>query len=825
MKRYNYFKYVKFVPVLLTVSLFLCLFTGNCKRGEKIPQLSGDIDYNLLLITIDTLRADRLGCYGFSGAETPVIDKLADTGVLFKHCFSPTPITLPAYCSMFTGKTPPAHGVRNNSTYFLPGDELTLAEVLSDHGFQTHAVVSLPALMGKFGLNQGYQVYDDSLDFKGGAGLSQAQLPAETIYARFKGWFTRNRESGERFYSWVHFSDPHAPYTPGEEYGTRFARDPYSGEVAAVDFYIGKMVQDLAAQQLLDKTLIIITSGHGEAFGEHQEFGHGILCYNESLEVPLIFSNPVLFKKGVVVNRRVSVLDIMPTVLHLFGVENPAAAQGIRGGQGESIAHLLKGEQDKDKTEPAPPFYFESMLGKEEMNLVPVTGIMIEGYKYIDLPEAELYDMDRDPLEKENIVKQDVGLTERVAGQFREYAREYAAANGKQASSLPAGIAALDPKQGISLVNKLIQVKKQIAGKALDEAEKSLEQIQAEYRGLSSDSPYIYENRHDLLRGRGDLKGAEEVLKKGISLFPGVRMLRIKLATFYVETGQAGQAHDVCRELLSGNPRDTEAGIILRRVFKEEGKVDDQVTGYYEEALKEEPLNAALRVEYAEILQARGKNDAVLSIVSALMENDLLMNDSASLDIKTNMGMLLLRMGQFDRTITLCLYMASQGNKNPQVLNQLGKAYSGKGDLDNALDAYNKALALDEKNALTLSNLGTLYLTMLRAKRDPNLLPRAIEYYSRSLEANPRMLPALNGLAVAYNFAGEPARAIEYWQKAIEIDPGFSDVYFNLGLTHLRLGKKKEALKIFKLLKDRLYGRLSPREQQQLDSLIKEAGG
>ncbi|UCH94239.1 MAG: sulfatase-like hydrolase/transferase [Candidatus Aminicenantes bacterium] len=820
MNRQNSYENLLFIVM---VCVFITFFCTGCQRSEKIPQLSGDIDYNLLIITIDTLRADRLGCYGFANAQTPTIDGLAEKGIIFKHCYSPAPITLPAYCTVFTGKTPIAHGARNNSTYFLPGEEMTLAEILKEQGFQTHAVISLPTLGGKFGLNQGFQVYDDSLDFRGGADYIRGQIRAHSVYARFKSWFAGERRHQERFFSWIHFSDPHAPYDPPKKYRQRFETDPYSGEIAVVDHYIGKIIQDLESENILDKTLIIITSGHGEAFGEHNEFGHGIFCYNESLKVPLIFANPAISREGKKVYQRVNLADIMPTVLQLFAIENPAAVQG------RSLAPLFKGKEPGEKTTPTPPHYFESMIGKEEMNLAPLTGIIADRYKYISLPEAELYDLNKDPLEKENLFKQEQQLAKELESQLQEYIAAHAQPRlqpstsvQQQTAAAAPGLTPMDPKNAIHTINQLIRVKKEITNGNIPGAKKELVEMSDKSPGTSL--PYFYEYLHDVYREQGDLQKAEETLKNGIASSPAAAGLKLKLASFYMDRERMDQAEDICRGLLAENPRFTEAGLLLRRIYKKKGKINDEVQVFYERTLKEEPLNALARVEYAEILLARGEKEPVLDIVSTLMENDVLMNDTENPDIKTGMGMLLLKMGQYDRAITLCLHMTSQGHKSPQVLNQLGKAYSGKGDFEKALAAYSSALELDEKNALTLSNLGTLYLTLFRVKRERDMHARAIEYYSRALEADPGMVPALNGLAVAYSFAGNANKAVEYWEKAIAINPGFTNVYFNLGITYLRMGKKKKALKYLHQLKNRLYNRLSLSEQQQVDNLIKEAG-
>ncbi len=295
--------------VLLLVALVFFLSRSRSQTGTA--------PFNLLVITLDTMRADRLGCYGDAAARTPVLDDLAAKGVLFENCYTPAPLTLPAHCSLFTGRWPIAHGVRNNSSYKLDDAETTLAEKLQAAGYDTAALIAAYVLKSKFGLAQGFDLYDDRLGFEEKAGNLDAQIPAERIYDKFKEWLERH---GDRpFFIWAHFYDPHKPYAPPAAYLQACANDAYRGEVAYVDHTIGRMLADLKERRLFERTLVVVVGDHGEAFGEHGEKGHGIFCYDESMKVPLIFANTALLKKPARVAQRVSLLDVMPTVLEMLG--------------------------------------------------------------------------------------------------------------------------------------------------------------------------------------------------------------------------------------------------------------------------------------------------------------------------------------------------------------------------------------------------------------------------------------------------------------------------------------------------------------------------
>ena len=349
-------------------------------------------DANLLLITIDTLRADRVGVYGHKPAETPHLDRLARDGVLVERAMTPVPLTLPAHASIMTGTYPLEHGVRNNGNYFLPEGIPTLAGILKERGYVTAAFVAAFVLDARFGLARGFDHYSDRVN-EALPGSWYAERNADEVLEDFKPWFARH--GTDKFFAWIHFWDPHMEYDPPEPYRSRFA-DPYDGEVAYVDAAVGKILDLLKTAGIEDRTLVVVTSDHGEAFGEHGELGHSIFCYEENIRIPLILNLPGHLPPGKRTEGPASLVDVKPTVLELLGIEIPGHIQGI------SLIPEIGGRK------PGPrDFYLESYYPMEDMGAAPVVGIVSGRYKFLDLPRPELYDLQADPAEMNNRVEKE----------------------------------------------------------------------------------------------------------------------------------------------------------------------------------------------------------------------------------------------------------------------------------------------------------------------------------------------------------------------------------------------------------------------------------
>jgi arylsulfatase A-like enzyme/Flp pilus assembly protein TadD len=465
-------------PKSLLLILAAVLLAG-CQRSR----------HNVLIITIDTLRADHLGCYGFHLAHTPVIDGLANESIRFTNAISSAPITMPSHTSIFTGLYPPAHGVRDNGAYALGEDAVTLAERLRSAGYTTHAFVSALVLNRRYNLNQGFETYDDDLWAEDDPKLFMIrERRAPKTAERFLQWFDSWKEKKEKpFFTWVHFFDPHQPYRP-EPADAAVAPSQYDAEIAGVDRQIGRMIDELRAAGVLDDTLLIVTADHGESLGEHGEQTHAIFVYDATVHVPLIFRAPWLVKPRVY-DAPVRSVDITPTVLETLGLKHSDAMDG---------QSLLPALREKEQP-PQLPQYSESLLSEVGFGMAPLFAIRDGGYKYIRAPRAELYDLRNDPGELHNLFAAQPRIAARLDAELTQLMRTSsqhavkAAANpltreteeslqalGYLAPAAERGsMQGIDPKDGLPLHNKLEDARHFAQRKEWPQAEKVLLEVVA----------------------------------------------------------------------------------------------------------------------------------------------------------------------------------------------------------------------------------------------------------------------------------------------------------------------------------------------------------
>ncbi len=350
--------------------------------------------FNVLVITLDTTRADRLGCYGYGAAETPVLDALAAEGVRFTDAVTAVPVTLPAHATIFTGLDPPNHGVRNNGEFRLGAGHTTLAEVLGDQGYETAAFISAFVLDARFGLNRGFDLYDDNVAV---ATSATAAAFAKPIYERPAGAVTaaairwlKGRDRNRPFFCWVHYFDPHHPYAPPPPFAGRFRDRLYDGEIAYMDTQIGRLLHALETHGATDNTLIIAVADHGEGLGDHDENTHSKLIYESTMHVPLIISVPGLFRTPHVVDDVVvSIADVFPTVLDLLGIQSAYPCDGKT---------LLSAPVSADRM-----VYIETLTPYLDSGWSPLYGLRRHADKYILAPRQEYYDLRSDPGELHNL--------------------------------------------------------------------------------------------------------------------------------------------------------------------------------------------------------------------------------------------------------------------------------------------------------------------------------------------------------------------------------------------------------------------------------------
>lgn len=381
-----------FSPRLRLLLGLLLVATGLALAAHLLtnPNTS-DAPRNVILITIDTTRADALGAYGKQGAGTPVMDALAAQGTVFDRAYSHAPITLPSHSSILTGLTPPQHGVRNNITYRLQEDRQTLAERLRAQGFATAAFVSSIILDSRFGLDQGFDHYDDDIvHYTRREGKAIVTRRAGTTIDAVLAWLDAHQQSApeQRFFNWIHFYDPHAPYDPPLPYAHAYADSPYQGEIAYVDSQIGRLVASLRTHGLLDDTLIVITADHGDSFGEHGEETHGFFTYGTTTHVPLILSRPLGTTPGKHLTQVVQSIDLVPTIMTRLGFAIPPELEG----------------KPLSSTDPRTVFS-EAIIPKEDFYLAPVHSLKDQDFSFYYSSDLELYDLKADPQEKHNLAE------------------------------------------------------------------------------------------------------------------------------------------------------------------------------------------------------------------------------------------------------------------------------------------------------------------------------------------------------------------------------------------------------------------------------------
>jgi arylsulfatase A-like enzyme/Tfp pilus assembly protein PilF len=381
---------------------------------------------NVVLITIDTLRADHVGCYGYKQIKTPNIDGLAADGVRFERAFAVVPVTLPSHTSMLTGTYPMLSGMHDFSGNKLSPLQPTLASVLKQAGYQTGAVVASAVLDSRFGLNQGFDFYYDHFDFSrlDESNLDEMERPGNVVADVTLDWLAKN--SQKKFFLWMHLYDPHFPYHPPEPYSGEYAAQPYDGEIAFADEQVGRLLRFLKEKGIYQNTIIVLCGDHGESLGEHGEKTHGFFIYNATMHVPLIIRLPENRlpenASARTIADPVSLVDLMPTVLDAVGLQIPSQVQG------RSLLSELRSDRDHDdQAERDRVLYGETFLPRLHFNWSELRGSENTRYHFIDAPRPELYDLAKDPGEVHNLFTEKKAVAEEMHAKLVGMIRDYSA--------------------------------------------------------------------------------------------------------------------------------------------------------------------------------------------------------------------------------------------------------------------------------------------------------------------------------------------------------------------------------------------------------------
>ena len=566
----------------LIAALLLSCWTASCTKAPETKP-------NVLLITLDTTRADRLGCYGYERAETPNLDRLAEAGVVFETAVCQAPLTLPSHASILTGTYPPFHGVHDNGGFYLREQAVTLAELLRDHEYSTSAFIGAFVLDARWGLAQGFEVYDDAFGFatQRAVDLDSVQRRGEDVVDAFINWLEGRPD--EPFLSWLHFYDPHAPYDPPEPYRTRFVDSLYDGEIAYMDSQVGRVLDRLKAESLLDQTLIIVVGDHGESLGEHEESGHGFFIYDATVLIPLIVRFPSSRYGGKRIARTVETVDIVPTLLETVNIPVPG------GIQGRSLLPLIGGEAEKTSTWT----YFETYFPLYRYGWSPLRGIRNDTHKLILAPEPELYHLTEDRHEQTDISSKHPRMVNELEAQLKQRletisaeessfetpellddeALEKLAALGYVGGFHPAvdeiDVESLpDPKDKIRIYNRIREAESRFAEARFDEALDYVSRVIEE----DPDVLQARQVRAQIYSRQGEYEKAIDDCRAALRNDPEYRAALYTLAHALRMTGHDEESIVTYEKLAELDPNDYKPPLNIGRIRLQLGEVDRAVS-------------------------------------------------------------------------------------------------------------------------------------------------------------------------------------------------------------------------------------------------------
>jgi arylsulfatase A-like enzyme/tetratricopeptide (TPR) repeat protein len=640
-------------------------------------QVGGTGIRHVVLISIDTCRADHLSCYGFNKQTTPNIDKIAQQGVLFENAVSPAPITLPAHISLLTGTIPPFHGIHDNLNYFLEEEKLTLAEILNENGFRTGGVISAFVLDARFGLAQGFEFFqDDFVTVYNSAFGSERRGDESTRFAL--DWLEKHKD--EKTFLFLHYYDPHSLYDPPEPYATEFARDPYSGEIAFTDFCIGRMVAKLKELGMYDSTLLIVVGDHGEMLGEHGEAEHLYFIYESALKVPLIIKLPGS-REPVRVRQSVGLIDVVPTVCGLLDIDIPSPVQGV------NLEPFIRGKQPAGKSR---YFYIESMM-PTYLGANPLLGVRTDRWKYISTTRPELYDLESDPEERVNLVKTQAKQARMCQGALEKIV--------KQQRTRSKGSRRLPDRETINKLASLGYMGANVSKDAF-----SIDRDKPDAK--DSIDLHVALQQVQALKFKGELAEAKRILEEQVNRPPHFKVYE-QLGEIYLRENNVRQAIVNFSRSLELNRNNYLVNVNMGAIMAKQGK-PAQAISYFQKALEISPNDIKAQRNLGIVLENTGKiKEACECFQNVLAQNP---GDIIALN---HLGTSMLAQGNRQAAIKYLLQSLKVNQEQPVVLARLAQIKI----LDHSSSFYDPAgalpLALEACRLTSFNNPRLLYVLVL----------------------------------------------------------------------------------------------------------------
>jgi choline-sulfatase len=618
------------------------------RSGRAVGGFASGQGRSVLLVTLDTTRADRLGCYGHPRARTPRLDRLAAEGVRFLNAFADAPITLPSHVTLFTALYPFEHGVRNNGNFRLAERHPTLATVLRGRGYRTAAFVSSFVLDRRYGLARGFETYDDRMESAPGpASTLEAERRGDKTALALAGWLERQASAGGPFFAWLHLYDPHEPYDPPAPFRDTFA-EPYDGEIAFTDAALGLVLDELTALGLLDRTLVAVVADHGEGLGDHGEETHSMFVYDSAIRVPLILRGPGLLPAGTEVEAPVRTIDLVPTLLDLLEVP-PLATPHAR-----SLRAVIEGRSSA----PAPAVYAETYVPQLYMNGAPLRAVRDERYKLIDAPRPELYDLARDPGETQDRYRDEPKVAaalraelDRITGGApgaMSFGRVDSAAAeklralgyvgaGSEPIPSPGESGGKDPKDLIAVFNRLRRADELVRARRFSEALSLLEAVIAE-DPRNAFARQLFGSAH--LGSRQYARALAE-FRAYAALVPGSAQAHQWMAVCLANLGHSASALREAAAALALDPRLRDAHLLRAGLLAATGRNDEAAKGL-RAAVESAPDDSSLRMGLAEALAATGRSSEAEQEYRRVLEGDPALRDEA----RFSLAGVLLRQGR-----------------------------------------------------------------------------------------------------------------------------------------------------------------------------------
>lgn len=756
--------------LVLALALIFLVFPS---RPASFQDLRQGRDFNVIVITLDTTRADRIGVYGCSRVKTPVLDGFAAQGLRFERCIAQTPLTLPSHATIMTGTFPPFHGVRDNGGFIVPAALETMAETFKKNGYQTAAFLAAYVLDSRWGLNQGFDLYYDRFDTRKLERIAEAkvQRPANEVLDQVLPWL--DQKKSEKFFAWIHLYDPHVPYEPPSPYDTEYADDPYLGEIAFVDSQLGRLRDFLEANKLAERTFIVIAGDHGEALGQHKEDTHGFFVYQEVLQVPLIFVAPFPRIQGRVSPRLASLADIMPSVLDMCGLPAPAEVQG----------RSLVGEFFKASPDLASPAYAETYLPRFQFGWSELRSVQDDRYQLIVAPALELYDLKEDPQELNNIAssKPDVArslLAEeaRLEGEYSrnaprpargkldEETREKLAALGYIGTfaSAPTGPGQklANPKDKIDVFNELSHAQELGQNGRVDEA------IPIVTRIISQDPEVVgaYFILGNFYYGQNRYAEAIAQFKIAVDKKPDDVQSIINIAQCYIRMNQQGQAESFILDQVRRGIEDSILFFNLGKLYVRGGKPDQAIPAF-KKCLALNPHSASANSALARVYFM--KNDLAQAESHA---REAIRLDPKLIGAHYALAQVLHKSGRVDEAEEEYKREIEVSPTIFKVYLDLAMIYKSQGKTDLMSEFMEKGLKLAPESALNYFLLAEIYLE--RGQK----LEEAVSLVEKGIALKPQrrdLAAAYFLLSKIYTRMGDTVRAEESARKSREVG-GFS---------------------------------------------------